>query len=63
MKKFIERCAKCHSENIKQQITFMVDPNNVPQELKIDGMECWDDFFWCDDCKSECSTEEHEVQE
>lgn len=53
-KKVILVCDNCGGCNIATQITFMIDPNNIPKQLYLDGSETWDDWSWCQDCENEC---------
>lgn len=62
MIKFKSTCKACSGSNITQQITFMVDPNNVPKQIYLDGNEIWDDWYWCADCEDDCKVDIKEVE-
>ena len=55
-------CSICNSLNITQQICFMIDPNDVPKEIKLDGTEIWDDWYWCDNCEDDCKPVTIEIE-
>ena len=56
-----EVCDECGGSDIRQQITFMVDPNDVPKSIKLDGEEVWDDYYWCNNCEDECDADYEKI--
>ena len=53
-------CGTCAGFNIRQQITFMVDPNARVATVDIADAE-FSDYYWCNDCEDECAVEETRV--
>lgn len=53
----MEICSKCESEDIRQQITFMFDPNDPPATFDLNNGTC-DDFYYCVECEEECFVDE-----
>jgi len=52
------RCAKCSGKDIKQELTFMVNPNTYDEILDINNAWWEEDFYWCEDCNQEVIVEE-----
>lgn len=52
-----EVCRECSGTNIRQQVSVMIDPNNVPPTIKI-GDVWFDDYYYCNDCKTDCGVDE-----
>ena len=50
-------CAKCGSDNIQQQATLFLNPNDLEKGLDWDSV-IWDDFYWCVECEDECEAKE-----
>ena len=50
-------CAKCGSDNIEQQATIMVNPNDIENGMNWDSI-MWEDYCWCDECEEECEVKE-----
>ena len=50
------KCDKCGSTDILQQISMMVDPNDLECVALVDANDFqWEDFFYCMECEDECS--------
>ena len=50
-------CAECHSKDIKQEASIMVDPNSK-ENPKLDDF-WWQDFYWCNNCKEETTVHDY----
>ena len=50
-------CAECHSKDIKQEASIMVDPNSK-ENPKLDEF-WWQDFYWCNNCKEETTVHDY----
>jgi len=50
-------CKKCGSDDIHQQATLMINPNNIEKGLDLDHV-IWDDYYWCGVCEDECEAKE-----
>lgn len=53
------RCTRCGGENLKREISFMVNPNTYTGEILDMNDAQWEDYFYCDDCEDEA----HDVKE
>ena len=49
-------CATCHSKDIKQEASIMVDPNSK-ENPPLDEFT-WQDFYWCNNCKEETTAQD-----
>jgi len=48
------KCAKCGSHNIRQELSFFVNPNTFSMNDILDPNDgIWEDYFQCQDCESE----------
>jgi hypothetical protein len=54
-----EVCEKCGTDNIQQQATIMLNPNDLEKELDWNSVT-WEDFYWCLDCEEQVFTKEIE---
>lgn len=52
------RCTNCGGENLKQEISFMVNPNTYDGSVLDMNDAQWEDYFYCDDCEDETHVEE-----
>ena len=50
-------CATCHSKDIKQEASIMVDPNSK-ENPPLDEF-WWQDFYWCNNCKEETTVHDY----
>ena len=60
MAKRKEVCAECGSSDIRQQATFMFNPNEPAGDISWNDVEC-DDYYHCMDCRDECDAKYEEV--
>lgn len=56
-------CARCGSDDIKQEVSFMVNPNTYNGEILDMNDAYWEDFFHCNVCEDECPVDEHEDED
>ena len=49
-------CAECHSTDIKQEASIMVDPNSK-ESPRLDEF-IWQDFYWCENCSKETTAQD-----
>lgn len=56
-------CDVCKGKNVEVEYSFMININELPEQLVLnfDELEA-NDFFYCDDCKDECHPEEIESE-
>lgn len=54
-----EVCGECSSSNIRQQATFMFNPNEPAGDISWNDVEC-DDYYYCMECKDDCDAEEED---
>jgi len=54
-----EVCAECGSDDIQQQATMYLNPNDLEKDLDWNSV-IWEDSYWCRVCDGECSTKEVE---
>ena len=52
-------CKKCGSDDIQQQATIFINPNDIEKGVDWDSV-IWDDFYWCAECEDECEAKEIE---
>jgi hypothetical protein len=52
-------CARCGSEDIRQQVSVMLDPNDPPVLVDLSSVY-WDDYFYCESCEDGVQVIEHE---
>ena len=52
-------CKKCGTDEIQQQGTIMLNPNDLERDLDWNSVE-WDKFYYCMECEVECSVKEVE---
>jgi hypothetical protein len=51
-----EVCDSCGSHDIRQEATFMIDPNDPKHEFNP-GDATYQDYYHCMDCGDECGAE------
>jgi len=52
-------CKQCGTDEIQQQGTIMLNPNDLERDLDWNSVE-WDKFYYCMECEEECSIREIE---
>jgi hypothetical protein len=49
-------CKKCGSDDIQQQATMYLNPNDLEKDLDWNSV-IWEDLYWCRVCDGECEVE------
>jgi len=50
-------CTKCGSDDIQQQATMYLNPNDLEKDLDWNSV-IWEDLYWCRVCDGECEAKE-----
>ena len=52
-------CTKCGTDDIQQQATMYLNPNDLEKDLDWNSV-IWEDNYWCRVCDGECTAKEVE---
>ena len=55
------RCRSCDSTNVTQQVTGMIDVNDIKFDPSIITLD-WDDYYFCEKCEDECNVYYREIE-
>ncbi len=56
MSKMIFKCEKCGSEDVRRQVSLLLNPNDTEEDLGQQMAQSgwnWDDFSYCLECEDE----------
>ncbi len=56
----IEICDRCGSDDIRQEISFMINPNTYNGSILDVNHGVWEDYYFCEVCQDTCHVETQE---